>query len=169
VPAAPGLATASGAGNDAAIAAFVAMLAAERGAATNTLSAYARDLRGAAALIGDLVQADRAALALLGEGWADLAPSSLARKASALRQFYAFLVDEGLRLDDPGDALPRLRPRRPLPRLLSHADIAMLFSQAEADAGDKMPVVVHRRNRNKWLAVISLDDFLTLYRKFTNQ
>jgi len=121
-------------GNEAAIAAFLAMLAAERGAAANTLSAYRRDLTGAAALIGDLAGADRAALARLGEAWAGLAPSSLARKASALRQFYAFLVADGRRADDPGDALPRLRPRRPLPRLLSHGDIAALFVLAEADA-----------------------------------
>ncbi len=110
------------------------MLSAERGAAANTLSAYRRDLTGAAALIGDLAGADRAALARLGEAWAGLAPSSLARKASALRQFYAFLVADGRRADDPGDALPRLRPRRPLPRLLSHGDIAALFVLAEADA-----------------------------------
>ena len=137
-------------GNAAAIAAFVAMLAAERGAAANTLSAYARDLRGAAALIGDLVQADRATLARLGEGWADLAPASLARKASALRQFYAFLVDEGWRGDDPGDALPRLRPRRPLPRLLSHAEIAALFALAEADAATGDPAAL------RMLALIEL-------------
>ena len=55
------------------------MLAAERGAAANTLSAYARDLNGAALLVGDLVMADRAALAGLGEAWSALAPASLAR------------------------------------------------------------------------------------------
>ncbi len=125
-----------------AIAAFLAMLAAERGAAANTLSAYARDLHGAAALIGDLVGADRAALVQLGEHWRDLAPASLARKASALRQFYAFAVDEGWRGDDPGDALPRLRPRRPLPRLLSHSDIATLFGQAETDAASGDPAAL---------------------------
>lgn len=125
-----------------AITAFLAMLAAERGAAANTLSAYARDLKGAALLLGDLVGADRAALAGLGEAWSALAPASLARKASALRQFYAFLVDDGRRDDDPGDALPRLRPRRPLPRLLSHTDIAALFATAEADAGTSDPVAI---------------------------
>jgi integrase/recombinase XerD len=118
------------------------MLSAERGAAANTLSAYRRDLTGAAALIGDLAHADRAALARLGEAWADLAPASLARKASALRQFYAFLVQDGRRSDDPGDALPRLRPRRPLPRLLSHADIATLFTLAETDAATGDPAAI---------------------------
>ena len=118
------------------------MLSAQRGAAANTLSAYRRDLTGAAALIGDLASADRAALARLGAAWAGLAPASLARKASALRQFYAFLVEDGRRADDPGDALPRLRPRRPLPRLLSHADIAALFALAEADAATGEPAAM---------------------------
>jgi integrase/recombinase XerD len=129
-------------GDTPAIIAFLAMLAAERGAAANTLAAYRRDLAGAGALIGSLVMADRAALARLGEAWSALAPASLARKASALRQFYGFLVDEGWRSDDPGDALPRLRPRRPLPRLLSHAEIAALFALAEADAGGGDPAAL---------------------------
>ena len=116
------------------IAAFLAMLAAERGAAANTLAAYGRDLRAARKEIGDLVMADSTAIASLAEAWRDLAPSSLARKSSALRQFYGFLADEGLRSDDPSAALPRPRIRRPLPRLLGHADIAALFTLAESEA-----------------------------------
>ncbi len=110
------------------------MLAAERGAAANTLSAYRRDLEGAEAAIGALLGADREALASLGLTWAGLAPSSLARKCSALRQFYGFLSDERLRGDDPSSALPRPRARRPLPRLLSHGEVEALFAQAEAEA-----------------------------------
>lgn len=118
------------------------MLAAERGAAANTLAAYRRDLEGAAEAIGDLVAADNAALASLGKVWADLAPSSLARKCSALRQFYGFLIDEGWRKDDPSPALPRPRARRPLPRLLSHAEVEALFARAEEEAaGDKAEAV----------------------------
>jgi integrase/recombinase XerD len=114
------------------------MLAAERGAAANTLMAYRRDLAGAEEAIGDLVLADNAALASLGAAWAGLAPSSLARKCSALRQFYGFLVDEGLRQDDPSPALPRPRIRRPLPRLLSHGEVEALFTRAEEEAaGDR--------------------------------
>lgn len=118
------------------------MLAAERGAAANTLSAYRRDLQSAEALIGALVMADRDALASLGQAWADLAPSSLARKCSALRQFYGFLIDERLREDDPSPALPRPRARRPLPRLLSHEQIAALFAQAESEAAADKPEAV---------------------------
>lgn len=122
----------------AAIDAFLAMLAAERGAAANTLAAYRRDLEGAEEAIGELTRADGAALASLGAAWAALAPSSLARKCSALRQFFGFLVDEGLREDDPSPALPRPRTRRPLPRLLGHAEVEALFSRAELEAaGDK--------------------------------
>ncbi len=118
------------------------MLAAERGAAANTLAAYRRDLEGAEEAIGDLVQADNAALASLGAAWSGLAPSSLARKCSALRQFYGFLADEGWRKDDPSPALPRPRARRPLPRLLSHAEVEALFARAEEEAsGDKPDAV----------------------------
>ena len=122
--------------------AFLVMLAAERGAAANTLAAYRRDLAGAEAAIGDLLSADRTALASLGQVWAGLAPASLARKCSALRQFYGFLADERLRDDDPSSALPRPRTRRPLPRLLSHEEVGALFAQAEADAAMDRPDAV---------------------------
>ena len=110
------------------------MLAAERGAAHNTLLAYRRDLEGAEEAIGDLVSADQAAFASLGAAWAGLAPSSLARKCSALRQFCGFMLDEGWRKDDPSPSLPRPRSRRPLPRLLGHGEISLLFERAELEA-----------------------------------
>jgi integrase/recombinase XerD len=116
--------------------AFLAMLAAERGAAANTLSAYGRDLRSAREEIGDLVSADSESLARLADAWRALAPSSLARKSSALRQFYGFLQNEGLRADDPSGALPRPKSRRPLPRLLGHGEIDALFTCAEAEAAN---------------------------------
>jgi integrase/recombinase XerD len=115
------------------------MLAAERGAAANTLAAYRRDLDGAEELIGDLAAADRAALARLGGAWAALAPSTVARKASALRQFYGFLLDEGVREDDPSPALPRPAPRRPLPKILSHGQVEALFTRAELEAESGKP------------------------------
>ena len=118
------------------------MLAAERGAAANTLAAYRRDLEGAGEHIGDLAGAGRDDLARLGAAWSDLAPSSLARKCSALRQFYGFLVDEGLRADDPSPALPRPRARRPLPRLLDHLEIARLFATVEDEATSDSPAAV---------------------------
>ena len=118
------------------------MLAAERGAAANTLAAYRRDLESAEAAIGPLTGVDRADLGRLAAAWSDLAPSSLARKCSALRQCFGFLVDEGWRGDDPSPALPRPRTRRPLPRILGHGDVDALFKTAELEAEGDRPDAV---------------------------
>lgn len=122
--------------------AFLAMLAAERGAALNTLAAYARDLDQAEEAIGDLAEADRDAVASLAGEWASLAPASVARKASALRQFFGFAIDEGWRRDDPSGALPAPRLRRPLPKVLGHDQIAALFARAETEAASDDPKAV---------------------------
>ncbi len=113
---------------------FLEMMAAERGAAANTLAAYSRDLAAAQDVVGDLISADREALGGLASAWAGLAPSSLSRRCSALRQFFGFCLDEGLRADDPSGALPKPRTRRPLPRILSASEVEALFALAEAQA-----------------------------------
>ena len=117
---------------------FLEMMTAEAGAAANTVAAYRSDLMLASkALGGGLVDADAAALATLGAGWAALSTSTVGRKSAALRRFYAFLADEGHRPDDPGKALPRPGAVRPLPKVLSHADIDRLFAAiAERAARD---------------------------------
>lgn len=115
------------------------MMAAERGAAANTLDAYARDLTAAEAVVGDLLVADEQALAGLAHAWVDLAPASHARRLSALRQFMAFAQDEGLREDDPAASMTRPRARRPLPRLLDHAEIDRFLGTAEAEAAQGTP------------------------------
>ena len=126
-----------------AIADFLAMLAAERGAARNTILAYGRDLEQADELVGgNLEKASPAQLARLGQGWSSLAPATLARKISALRQFFGFVIDEGLREDDPTHALPRPATRRPLPRILSHAEVEALFAAAEEAATAESPAAV---------------------------
>ena len=108
---------------------FLEMLAVEAGAARNTLAAYATDLRLASvALDGALARANAADLARLAEEWRDLSHATVARKAAALRRFFAFLVDEGHRADDPGHALPRPGTRRPLPKVLGHGDVDRLFA-----------------------------------------
>ncbi|MFN4018959.1 MAG: tyrosine recombinase [Erythrobacter sp.] len=122
--------------------AFFAMLAAERGAAANTLAAYRRDLAQAEEAVGDLATASRDAIAGLAQEWATLAPASVARKASALRQFFGFAIDEGWRCDDPSGALPAPRTPRRLPRVLGHAEIAALFARAELEAAAEAPQAV---------------------------
>lgn len=118
------------------------MLSAERGAARNTLLAYARDLEAAREAVPGLIDAGADDLAGLGKAWRDLAPSTLARRCSALRQFYGFLIDEGYRDDDPSGALPRPKLRRPLPRLLSHAQVEAMLATAEAEAQGDEPQAV---------------------------
>jgi len=134
--------SAAGAAGGDAIESFLAMLAAERGAARNTLEAYRRDLEAARAAIGDPAVADGEALASLAGAWSDLAASSLARRCSALRQFYGYLVDEGLRDDDPSPALPRPRVSRPLPRLLGREEVERFLAQAEEEAASDRPEAV---------------------------
>jgi integrase/recombinase XerD len=112
---------------------FLDMLAAERGAAKNTLDAYARDLgdylaalsaRGLSPL--DATTQDiRDYLSCLAE--AGLKPSSTARKLSAIRQFHRFLAAEERRADDPAVLLEGPRQGRRLPKVLSVAEVDALL------------------------------------------
>lgn len=110
---------------------FLEMMAAERGASRNTLLAYRADLEGAAKILGGLSAASKDAIAGLAAAWAELSASSVARKASALRAFYGFLEEEGLRGDNPSAALPRPVTRRPLPKILSAQEVESLFALIE--------------------------------------
>lgn len=113
---------------------FLDMMAAEAGASRHTLGAYRNDLEHAAAAVGSLAGASARDLSLLGTSWADLAPSTVARRSAALRRFFGFLVDDGLRADDPSASLPRPRFERPLPRILDESEIARMFERAEERA-----------------------------------
>ncbi|MCI4588803.1 tyrosine recombinase [Sphingobium sp. BYY-5] len=106
---------------------FLEMMAAERGASRNTLLAYRTDLTGAGDLLGGLSGATKDGLGSLATAWAELAASSVARKAAALRAFYGFLEEEGLRADNPSAALPRPVTRRSLPKILSTAEVDRFF------------------------------------------
>ena len=126
--------------DDRLIAAFLEMMAAEGGAARNTLLAYERDLSGASKLLGgNLGQASSNHLDSLSEAWRPLKRATVARKAAALRRFFGFLADEGHRPDDPSAALPRPGAERKLPRVLDHEAVAALFAEVERrtrDIGD---------------------------------
>ena len=112
-----------------AIALFLDSLASERGAARNTIIAYGGDLAQASEWLGGgLAAADAAALARLARHWAPLARASAARKASAVRQFLAFLMAEHLRTDDPGRDLALPQSARPLPKTLAAGDVERLFT-----------------------------------------
>ncbi len=121
---------------------FLDMMAAEMGAARNTLSAYRSDLAAAAADLGSLEAAGSKDLALLGERWGELARSTVARRAAALRRFYGFLHDEGLRIDDPSPALPRPTLQRPLPKILDPHEVEEIFVAVEERAQSGRPLAL---------------------------
>jgi integrase/recombinase XerD len=110
---------------------FLDMMAAEAGASKHTLAAYRNDLDRAAEALGSLGTASTDDVSRLGSEWAELAPSTVARRSAALRRFFGFLLDEGLRRDDPSAALPRPRFERPLPRILDEDEVRRMFESAE--------------------------------------
>jgi integrase/recombinase XerD len=121
---------------------FLEMMAAERGASAHTLDAYRRDLADFAAFLAargspgpaeagaDDIRAYLARMAGLG-----LRASTAARRLSALRQFYRFLFLEGRRTDDPTLHVDAPRLARPLPRLLSEAEIEALIEASRRREG----------------------------------
>jgi integrase/recombinase XerD len=120
---------------------FIEMLRAERNAAANTVEAYRRDLADFAAFVarrgGALETADapaiRAYLARLDR--AGMAPRTAARRLSAIRQFFRFLIGDGIRPDDPVAVIDGPRQGRPLPKLLSEAEVGRLLAAARAVEG----------------------------------
>ncbi|MFA6267064.1 MAG: site-specific tyrosine recombinase XerD [Pseudolabrys sp.] len=126
--------------DDALIELFLDMQAAERGAGENTLSAYRTDLadlsahlRAAGVTVAKANTDDlRGFLKSLDER--GFAASSLARRLSATRQLYRFLYAEGKRGDDPAAVLEGPKRGKPLPKVLSIAEVDTLLSQARANA-----------------------------------
>lgn len=119
------------------LALFLDMLMAERGATPHTIDAYSRDISDFLAFLAakgshartasaDHVRAYLAVLARKG-----LASTSRARKLSAIRQFFRFLLSEGLRSDDPSSAIDSPKLGRPLPKILSLAEVETLIDTAK--------------------------------------
>src|SRR3984957_16291940 len=121
--------------------AFLEMLAAERGAARLTLAAYRNDLTDLSGFLAArgiaLDGAEGGALHDYLSASRQLAPRTLARRLSAIRQFYRFLLTDGVRADDPTSDLDTPRLGRPLPKLLSEAEVARLIATAAAWPGDE--------------------------------
>ena len=121
---------------------FCDMMAAEAGAARNTLLAYRRDLEAAAEAVGSLEHASVDDLRKLGGAWSALAASTVARRSASLRRFYGFLFDEGLRADDPSAGLPRPKLQRPLPKVLDTHEVEAMFASAEERAASGEPLAL---------------------------
>jgi len=131
-------------GSDHLMDAFLEMMSAERGAAKNTIEAYRRDLTDYLDFLSSRgtspVGADReAVVSYLGRLDAEgLSASSSARRLSALRQFHRFLCADGIRPDDPTRIVASPKARRPLPKVLSIAEVDGLLTLAEAEANADM-------------------------------
>jgi integrase/recombinase XerD len=121
---------------------FLDMMAAEAGSSRHTLAAYRNDLERTAENLGSLGQASADDLSRLGAAWADLSPATVARRSASLRRFFGFLIDDGLRKDDPSPALPRPRLERPLPRILESPEVERMFVAAEERAASDQPTAV---------------------------
>ncbi|WJS03356.1 site-specific tyrosine recombinase XerD [Roseibium aggregatum] len=116
---------------------FLEMLAAERGAAENTLAGYRRDLEDFSGFLGRKTLASAQSediSAYLGDlNRRGFAETSQARRLSALKQFYKFLYAEGSREDDPTRTLSAPKKRASLPKVLSMEDVDRLIETARAE------------------------------------
>jgi integrase/recombinase XerD len=128
--------------DDAPIELFLDMLAAERGAGENTLSAYRRDLddfaeylvakrRTTASAATDDIRGYLQALAKR-----EFAATSVARRLSAIRQLYRFLYAEGKRGDDPAAIIEGPKRGRALPKVLGIKEVDRLLAAARAAIGN---------------------------------
>ena len=116
--------------------AFFEMLLAERGLSANSLKAYRDDLSATGRFLAlrntDLARASAGDLGAYVQqlGVEGYSPRTAARRRAALRQFYRFLYLDGRRSDDPSTGLEMPRLGRPLPKLLSEAEIDALLTAA---------------------------------------
>ncbi|MFZ0266332.1 site-specific tyrosine recombinase XerD [Caulobacter sp.] len=120
--------------------AFLEMMAVERAAARNTLTAYAKDLADARLFLASRGDLDGASAEVVEAYFADLgarglSPATAARRRSALRQFYRFVLGEGWREDDPSRRVEAPKAGRPLPKVLSREAVLRLIAAAAAKDG----------------------------------
>ena len=128
---------------------FLNTLATERNAAQNTVFAYQRDLADISKYLEehnltiDKARTDdlRAYLSFLsklqnkGLRGANVAVRTLARRLSAMRQYYQYLIGENLRKDDPTSAIESPKQVRTLPKVLSEEQVTHLITTASKKKG----------------------------------
>jgi len=116
---------------------FLDMLAAEQGAGVNTLDAYRRDLTDLSDFLGRKGQGFAGTgTDALRDYLADLdtrgfKSSSVARRLSALRHLFRFLLNERIRSDDPAAILSGPKRGRGLPKVLSISDVDRMLTRAK--------------------------------------
>ncbi len=116
---------------------FLEMMSAERGAAANSLAAYARDLRSylefltARGVTLKAVETDHVRGFLADAEYLGLARTTAARRLSAVKQFHLFLQSEGLGGENPAAIVEGPRAAKPLPKMLSDAEMIALLAAAD--------------------------------------
>lgn len=116
---------------------FLDMLAAEQGAGDNTLQAYRRDLTDFSEFLAHARQTFTSAdTQQLRDYLADLdtrgfKSSSVARRLSAMRHLFRFLLNEHIRKDDPAAILSGPKRGRGLPKVLSISDVDRMLAKAK--------------------------------------
>ena len=141
-----------------AVALFIDMLAAERGAALNTQAAYQKDLHSLAAFLHqrktDLTEAsdDDLRSYLVDLDQRGLAASTVARQISVMKRFYKFLLIENMRGDNPAEGLARPRSQRPLPKFLSPEE-----AQSLIDAAYGLPAVGNKQITDRLRAICLIE------------
>ncbi|HZB38471.1 MAG TPA: site-specific tyrosine recombinase XerD [Beijerinckiaceae bacterium] len=141
---------------------FLDMLAAERGAAENTLSAYRRDLEDyagflAAKRIGAAEVEPPAVRAYVGSlEQKGLKASSAARRLSAVRQFHKFLYVEGFAPIDPTAATAAPKRARSVPKVLSVDEVDRLLVAAREQAEGENASPVQRLRAARMLCLLEL-------------
>jgi integrase/recombinase XerD len=128
------------------VALFLDMLAAERGAGTNTLAAYGRDLADFTAYLAGgrsvaTATTDDIRAYLGDQAKRGMQPATVARRLSAIRQLYRFLYAEGQRKDDPAAVLEGPKRGRALPKTLTLAEVDRLLRVAGESDPQAPPAV----------------------------
>jgi integrase/recombinase XerD len=123
--------------------AFLEMIIVERGAAKNTKEAYRRDLEDFSSFLASKgAHCNRATTEMVRGYMASLSDrgmeaTTLARRLSALRQYFRFLVSEGVRRDDPSIIVDSPRRGRPLPKTLTETEVEALLVAARKQKGPR--------------------------------
>ena len=124
---------------------FLDMLVAERGASPNTVSAYRRDLLDLGNHLGGLglsiatTTTDPLRDYLVALARRGLSAASVARRLSAIRQFFRFLIGEGLCKEDPASILEGPKRSRAVPKIVSIDDVDRLLSAAREGLSAEVP------------------------------
>jgi len=152
---------------DGQIEAFLEMLAAERGAAHNTIAAYNADLKDFAGYLGARGSTtDNASPVLISDYLGSMEKSQAsertqARRLSSMRQFFLFLMKEGIRPDNPTADMSAPKLPKSLPKYLSEGEVDALL-QTAADWACPSGIKAHAGLEILYATGLRISELLTL-------